>query len=381
MQKFRIHVLGLPYTKTHVDYVACAFTQKVLLFCKMMHQRGHYIIHYGVEGSNPECDENVVVLSDEDFTKEFGVNKKHIDLYKFNTDSEAVRIYNENCIKEIAKRKQPLDIILPFWGCGQQYICDQFRDLFIVEPGIGYIGAAFAPFRIYESYFMLSYEAGQNKNYILPSFYNVVIPPFFDLNEFEYNYNSRNTNKDRYFAFLGRIGDHKGINVAIEVCQRLGVKLKVGGQPCEEYKHFNWPDCVEYIGHCDVHQRTELFKNAMGTFVASRYMEPFGYVQVESLLCGTPIITTDWGAFPEVNIEGVTGYRCRTFNDFLAAALHLLNGDIKPINCRKRGEDYCFDKIAPLYEKYFQDIKNLTQKTGWYTVNPEIEEQIKKYKE
>lgn len=93
-------------------------------------------------------------------------------------------------------------------------------------------------------------------------------------------------------------------------------------------------------------------------------MEPFGYVQIESLLCGTPIITTDWGAFPEVNIEGVTGYRCQTFNDFLTAALHLLNRDIDYINCRKRGEDYRFEKIAPLYEKHFQDILNLTLKSG-----------------
>ena len=379
--KFRIHVLGLPYTKTHLDYVACAFTQKILLFCKMMHQRGHYIIHYGVEGSNPECDENVVVLSDEEFTKEFGVNKKHTDLYKFNTDSEAVRIYTENCIKEISKRKQKNDFILPFWGCGQQAICESFPDMFTVEPGIGYIGAAFAPFKIYESYFMLSYDAGRTNNYLLPSFYDVVIPPFFDLDEFEYNPNDRTKGPDRYFAFLGRIGDHKGVNIALQVCKALGVKLKIGGQPCDEYKNFNWPDYVEYVGHCDVQQRKELFKNAIGTFVASRYMEPFGYVQIESLLCGTPIITTDWGAFPEVNIEGVTGYRCQTFNDFLAAALHLLNRDIDYINCRKRGEDYRFEKIAPLYEKHFQDILNLTLQSGWYTVSPEIEEKIKNLKE
>jgi len=77
----------------------------------------------------------------------------------------------------------------------------------------------------------------------------------------------------------------------------------------------------------------------------------------------------------------VTGYRCQTFNDFLAAALHLLNRDIDYINCRKRGEDYRFEKIAPLYEKHFQDILNLTLKSGWYTISPEIEEKINKLKE
>ena len=76
MKKFRIHVLGLPHTKTNKDYVACAFTQKCLQFCKMMHERGHYIIHYGVEGSDPECDENVVVLSDELYTQVYGRRSK-----------------------------------------------------------------------------------------------------------------------------------------------------------------------------------------------------------------------------------------------------------------------------------------------------------------
>ena len=33
---FRIHVLGLPHTKTTKDFTACAYTQKVWKFCKMM---------------------------------------------------------------------------------------------------------------------------------------------------------------------------------------------------------------------------------------------------------------------------------------------------------------------------------------------------------
>lgn len=380
MKKFRIHVLGLPHTKTNKDYVACAFTQKCLQFCKMMHERGHYIIHYGVEGSDPECDENVVVLSDELYTQVYGMNKDHRNLYTYFVGNPAYDAYVANSIAEIGKRKQPLDIILPFWGIGQKPITDAFPDLIAIEPGIGYVDAAYTDIRIYESNMMMTLQAGLDNNHLEPSFYRVVIPPFFDLENFEYNWRDRTKGEDRYFAFLGRIGDHKGVNIAIDVCRKLGVKLKIAGQPCGYYGDYKWPDFVEYVGHCDIEQRKELFKNAMGTFVASRYMEPFGYVQVESLLCGTPIITTDWGAFPEVNIQGVTGYRCHTFDDFLNAAMHLMNGDIDYIDCRKHGEDYSFKKIAPLYEKFFSDVHNLYSSEGWYTINKDTEEKIKNLK-
>ncbi len=380
MKQFRIHVLGLPHTRTNKDYVACPFTQKLLQFCKMMHQRGHYIIHYGVEGSSPECDENVVVLDNELFIKYYGMNDAHINIYNQSTDNEAYKTFVKNSINEINKRKQPLDIVLPFWGVLHQPICDKLSDMIVIEPGIGYVNGAFANIRVYESYAIMTLQAGLDDTYLNPSFYHQVIPPFFDIENFEYNSQDRTQNEDRYFAFLGRIGNHKGINIAMDVCCTLGVKLKVAGQPQDDYVDYAWPDYVEFIGHCDIEQRKELFKNAIATFVASRYMEPFGYVQVESLLCGTPIITTDWGAFPEVNINGVTGYRCHTFDDFLNAAIHCLNRDIKYIDCRKRGEDYRFEEIAPQYEKFFSDVQNLYTEKGWYTINPDTEEKIKNLK-
>ena len=252
MKKFRIHVLGLPHTKTNKDYVACAFTQKCLQFCKMMHERGHYIIHYGVEGSDPECDENVVVLSDELYTQVYGMNKDHTHLYTYFVGNPAYDSYVSNCINEINKRKQPLDIVLPFWGIGQKPICDALSDLICIEPGIGYVDAAFTDIRIYESYMMMTLQAGLDNKHLEPSFYRVVIPPFFDLENFEYNWRDRTKGEDRYFAFLGRIGNHKGVNIAMDVCKKLGVKLKVAGQPCDYYENYKWPDFVEYVGHCDI---------------------------------------------------------------------------------------------------------------------------------
>ena len=71
MRKF--HVLGLSHTKTTKDFCCCAFTQKVRLMCKMLTDMGHIVYHYGTEGSDPICNENVSVLRKETFDKVHGV--------------------------------------------------------------------------------------------------------------------------------------------------------------------------------------------------------------------------------------------------------------------------------------------------------------------
>ena len=71
-RKFRIHVLGVPHTITNEDFLACAFTQKALKFCKMMKGRGHTVFHYGHEDSNTMADEDVTVITNEVWDKVYG---------------------------------------------------------------------------------------------------------------------------------------------------------------------------------------------------------------------------------------------------------------------------------------------------------------------
>ena len=51
-----------------------------------------------------------------------------------------------------------------------------------------------------------------------------------------------------------------------------------------------------------------------------RWPEPFGLVMVEAMACGTPVVTTNWGAAPELVDDGVTGFR-RDGDDDLVEAI------------------------------------------------------------
>lgn len=359
----RFHVLGLPHTQTNKNFTACAYTQKAYKFCKMMKDRGHYVMHYGHEFSDTPADENVTVITDKKWKEVYGEHDYKSKFFTFDTGDEAYQTFYRNAIEEITKRKYPNDFILPFWGNGVRPICDAHPDLITVEPGIGYAGGHWARWKVFESYAIYHAYCGLGAvGECKQDNYEVVIPNYFDLDEFEYC-----EDKEDYYLYLGRVYNGKGVNIAIEVAQRTGVKLKIAGQLSDDYPNSDsFPDNVEYVGYAGVEERKGLMKNAKASFLPSQYVEPFGGVQIENLLCGTPTITSDWGAFTENNIEGVTGYRCRTFGDYVRAVQNIEKGAINSRVCREHGEKFSLDNIAPQYEKYFQDVLNVYNGGGWY---------------
>lgn len=359
----RFHVLGLPHTVSSKDFNACAYTQKVVKFCKMMSARGHYIIHYGHEDSDVICNEHVSVIANEDWQIAYGNYDWRKNFFKFDIEDHAYKTFYKNAIEEVGKRKQPLDFILPFWGSGVRPICDAHSDLICVEPGIGYAGGHWARWKIFESYAIYHAYCGmQNVSNCNQDWYEVVIPNYFDLEDFDYS-----EEKDDYFLFLGRVYSGKGIEIAIQMTEKIGAKLIVAGQNPD---NMTFPDHVEYIGYADIETRRRLLSRAKGLIIGSMYIEPFGGVQVEALLSGTPTITTDWGAFTENNIQGVTGYRCRTFEDFVNAGKNIDN--IKPSDCRKFAEKFSLENVALMYEKYFQDVLNVHTNEGWYHIENDV---------
>lgn len=317
--------------------------------------QGHDMIHYGHEDSTVLC-ENVPVTTNKDLEIAYGDYDWRKNFFTFNMEDHAYQTFFRNAIREIDARKRPNDIILPFWGAGVRPVCDAHPDLITIEPGIGYAGGHWARFKVFESYAIYhAYYGLESVGTCKQDWYDTVIPNYFRADDFEVG------PKDDYFLFLGRVYDGKGVHIAIQVCEHLGVPLVIAGQGDPG----PLPPNVEFVGYADVTKRRQLMSRARAAFVPSLYNEPFGGVQVECLLSGTPTITTDWGAFSENNVHGLTGYRCRTFGDFVWAAENI--GNIDPQVCRNFGLNFSLEAIRPQYEDYFKSVLDLQDK-GWYTL-------------
>ena len=366
----RLHVVSVAHTASTKEYTVCAFTQKVINFCKMFKEAGMYVIHYGHEASDVICDEHVTVTTQALLDKVYGVYDWKKQGLKYDVNDEAYATFNENCIREIGKRKQPGDIILPFFGAAQKPVCDAHPDLIACEPSIGY-SSSFAPYKVYESYAVMHGLQGQhliqNAEY---KFYDASIPSGFDLSEFRFQ-----DKKEDYFLMVGRLGWAKGVDIASQVCQKIGAKLILAGTtygPHDCHLGNEWPAHVEYVGYADVEKRKRLMAGAKGLFCPTIYNEPFGYVAIEAMLSGTPVITVDWGAFTETVQHGVTGFRCRTFEQFVWAAKNI--DTISPQACRDwAAENYNLQKVGKMYKEYFESLQTLS-KDGWYTENDERRE-------
>ena len=121
-------------------------------------------------------------------------------------------------------------------------------------------------------------------------------------------------------CFVGRVVAEKGIVEAIEIAQKTGRRIriaaKVGPNAPERdyYQEVFKPaveaagSSVEYLGEIEQADRDRLFAESYATLMPGSWPEPFGLVAIESLACGTPVISRRVGALPEIIRDGIDGF-------------------------------------------------------------------------
>jgi glycosyltransferase involved in cell wall biosynthesis len=144
------------------------------------------------------------------------------------------------------------------------------------------------------------------------------------------------------------------------VCEKLGKRLILAGQG--EFSGYG-----EHIGVVGVEERGRLMSRAKAVFVPTTYLEPFGGVHAEALLCGTPVITTNFGVFTETVVNGVNGYRCDVFRDFIVAAKACESMSVTKRKAIRTAAQKRFatNHVRRQYDEYFARLYHLWDK-GWY---------------
>lgn len=372
MKQFTFHVVSLPHTQTTKEYNACAYTEKVRKFCDMMKSLGHKVYLYASEDNEANCDELITVVSKEEQQAWFGDNDFHKKFFNITWDPMDIhwQRMNANAIKEIDKRSGPKDFVCLIGGVCQKMIADSMPDLMSVEFGIGYTGV-FSKYKVYESYAWMQYVSG-TRGEANGNFYDAVIPNYFQEEDFPFS-----AEKDDYYLFMGRMIKRKGPDIAVAVTEAIGAKLILAGQGIEKSyiddegnQVYEAPELtlkgkhIEHIGYADTKKRGELMSRAKAIFVPTTYLEPFGGVSVEAMMCGTPVIATDFGVFPENVVHGKTGFRFRTLGEATWAAKHA--GELDPHEIRDYAvKNFGMERVKYLYQAYFEQLSTLWGE-GWY---------------
>jgi glycosyltransferase involved in cell wall biosynthesis len=156
-----------------------------------------------------------------------------------------------------------------------------------------------------------------------------------------------------YLTWLGKIVPDKGTHEAILAAKEAGEQFVFGGI-VDKYDKLSVDyfqtkvkpliddDQVVYLGPLDVKAKNKLMGDAKAFLNPIAWEEPFGMVIVESMACGTPVISYNRGAAPELIKNGKNGFLVKNRKEMVKAITKV--DTIKRKDCRK----YVEGKFSPI---------------------------------
>ena len=339
----------------------------------MMTGHGRKVILYSGEFNTSPCDEHVPLVTEERRQSWFGphdLGSLERGGFDWEPSSPWWAEMNARAVGEISQHADKQDILCLIAGQSQQLIADALPALTVAEFGVGYEGIitdrrggpVFCAFESHSHRHLVHGLKGWRRG----REYDVVIPNFFDPDELPFGKKQKH-----YLLFVGRLIEQKGVHVAAQISAALGIPLKVAGPGATNHGD-GWvtfpegearaPD-LEYVGAVNVKQRAKLMGGALALLAPTLYVEPFGGVAVEAMMTGCPAVTTDFGAFTETVVEGVSGYRFQTLREAVDATKSAIGLDRHTVR-EYALQRYSLDAVRPLYQRWFHNLDGLWGE-GW----------------
>lgn len=202
-----------------------------------------------------------------------------------------------------------------------------------------------------------------------------VIPNFIDTGRFhksDKNHFKKSIcpNGEKVIVHVSNFREVKRVPDVVEVFHRVqqgGVESKlllVGDGPDRQKaerrcRELGICDQVRFLGKQD---QVEEILSIADLFLIPSGSETFGLAALEAMSCSVPVISSNIGGLPEVNLHGETGYLCELGDvDCMADyALKILrdeelHGELSR-NARKRAEFFEMEKVVTQYESYYKKI-------------------------
>ncbi len=201
-----------------------------------------------------------------------------------------------------------------------------------------------------------------------------VIHNFVDMNRFKLKVKDHfkkaiAPNNERIIVHTSNFRKVKRTQDVIAIFEKILKKvpaklLMVGDGPerayCEQLcRDLKICDHVRFLGKQDA---VEEILSVADLFIMPSESESFGLAALEAMACKVPIITSNVGGLPELNVDGVTGFMDNV-GDVEAMAHHaiaILEDDERLANFKEnaltRAKEFDLSIILPQYEEYYQEV-------------------------